>query len=169
MASVGGKWAIVLAAAGLVVGCKKGEVYDRSLDETRTVLKSTDVPLHYFGSSADTDFSVSQPDPNTIVWKVTAEGSHILTYSAVLEAEDDHHTRVTLAMEGTTSGKYGDVAARMKKYPAISSLYVATMTEATDSALEARPFDTTRFYPQIAAASMMAVHMMQNEPPKRPR
>jgi hypothetical protein len=166
MAGIGKPVVVVLIAGLALAGCKKGEVYDRSLDEAHTVLKATEVPLHYFGPNSDTDFSVSAPDPNTIVWNVTSDGAHVLTYRAVLAPEGDHRTRVTLTMEGSTAGKFNKVAGQMEKYPAIRNLYVATMTEATDSALEARPFDTTRFYPQIAAASITAVRMSQ-EPKKR--
>lgn len=158
------RYLILVAGCLLLAACKRGDVYERSLDETRTVLKGTEVPLHYFGPSADTDYSTSQPDPNTIVWKVTASGSEVLTYTARLEPEGDHKTRVTLKLEGATaSRKFGDVEARLKKFPQLRELYSASMHEATDSALEGRPFNTVNFYPQIARASMLAGQMMARE------
>lgn len=158
-------YGVVVAVLLALAGCKpQGDVYERSLDESRTVLKATEVPLHYFGPSADTDYSVSQPDPNTIVWKVTASGSDVLTYTAQIEPEGDHKTRVRLKLDGATnSGKFGDVEARLKKFPQLRDLYAASMHEATDSALEGRPFDTVNFYPQIARASLMAGHMMSQK------
>lgn len=153
---------VVVAACLFLCSCKQGEVYDRSLAETRTILRATQVPLHYFGPSADTAYSVSEPRPNMIEWKVTSDGSGVLEYEAVMEAVGDHQTRVTLTIHGAqNSGKFGDVAARMEKHRAVRDLYLATMAEATDSALEARPFDATRFYPQIATASMATMASMR--------
>ena len=145
----------VLAALLGLSACKQGEVYDRSFDETMTILKATDVPLHYYGPSHDTDFVRTTPEPNKVEWKVTLEGKPVMRYVALVEPESDHSTRVTLTLEGI-----GKTVEGMKHNPAIAKLYVATMTEATDSALEARPFDTTRFYPQIAAATMAAARKM---------
>lgn len=156
------RYGFVLAASVALAGCRpQGDVYDRTLDETRTALKATEVPLHYFGPSADTDFSMTQPDPGTVVWKVTASGSELLTYTARIEPEGDHKTRVTLKLEGATnSRKFGDVEARLQKFPQLRDLFTASMHEATDSALEGRPFNTVNFYPQIARASMLAGQMM---------
>lgn len=164
------RYGFVLAALVALAGCRpEGDVYERSLDETRTVLKATEVPLHYFGPSAETDYSLSQPDPNTIVWKVTASGSDVLTYTAKMAPEGDHKTRVTLNLEGATaSRKFGNVEARLKKFPQLRDLYTASMHEATDSALEGRPFNTVNFYPQIARASMLAGQMMAAELDKTP-
>lgn len=154
----------VAAACLILAACRQGDVYERSLEETRTVLRATEVPLHYFGPSADTDYSTSQPDPNTIVWKVTASGSHILTYTARLEPVADHQTRVTLVLEGArASAKFGNVEERLVKLPQLRDLYTASMHEATDSALEGRAFDTTNFYPQIMRASMMAGQRMARQ------
>lgn len=156
---------IVLALVMALGGCREeGEVYDRSLDETRLVLRQTEVPLHFFGPSAPTAFSVSQPDPATTVWKVTSDGSPVLTYTARAERVDDHRTRVTLTMAGASSSQFGDTAARLDRIPAIRDLYIATMTEATDSALEARPFDPVRFYPQITAATASVMLTMKPPP-----
>jgi hypothetical protein len=159
------RYGLVLAGLVVLAGCRQqGDVYERSLEETRTVLKATDVPLHYFGPSADTEFSMTQPDPDTIVWKVTASGSDILTYTANIEPEGDHKTRVTLKLEGASnSRKFGDVEARLKEFPQLRDLYTASMHEATDSALEGRPFNTFNFYPQIARASMLAGQMMSKQ------
>ncbi len=137
-----------------VGSCDKrpGEVYQRPPGEVRELLRTVEVPLYMFGSSADTQSTVDASNPSAIVWKITDDDYSLLKFTATLLPEGDTGTRVTVDVEGARAGKYGDVQARMEKMREIRTFYLVSMTEAVDSTLDGRAFDITRTYPAMIAA-----------------
>ena len=153
--TVGMLRAMAIVAAGIAIAaCGKGqsEVYQRPPGEVRILLHTVEVPLYMFGSSADTEAIVDSSNPSTIVWKITADESPLMKFTATLLPEGDTATRIAVAVEGARVGKYGDVQARLEKMHEIKTLYLVSMTEAVDSTLDGRAYDITRTYPALIAA-----------------
>lgn len=144
----------IMAAALALASCErsKGDVYQRPPSEIRELLRTVEVPLYMFGSSAETDAEVDSSDPATIVWKITADDSPLMKFTATLVPEGDSGTRVAVDVEGARAGKYGDVQARLEKMREIRTLYLVSMTEAVDSTLDGRAYDITRTYPALITA-----------------
>ena len=145
----------ICLATALLVGCGgKGQVYDRPPEQIRDLLRTVEIPLYVFGSSADTDASVDASDPAKVVWKITANGSTVMNVIASIAPEGDTKTRVDVEIEGAQGGKFGDVEERFKKAPGVKNMYLVTMREAVDSTLDGRRFDITATYPAMMSATM---------------
>ncbi len=142
-----------LAAAFLAACKEEGEVYDRPPDQVRDLLRTTELPLYVFGSSADIDAVLDTSDPARLAWKILADGSNVMKVIVTLTPEDSQKTRVVVDVEGARHGKYGDVEARFGKLPAVRNLYLASMTEAVDSTLDGRAYDITATYPALMSAA----------------
>jgi hypothetical protein len=112
------------------------------------VLEEADELPPVFGEAAP-DLSMDTADPSHVSWIVSLKGSEIMRYVADLEPAGDHSTRVTLHLEGATP----DVRERMKAHPEIRNLYLVAMREEIDSTFEERPFDITRTYGALTAAT----------------
>ena len=111
-------------------------MYQRPPAEVRDLQRTVEVPLYMFGSSADTDALVDSSDPSAIGWKITADESSLMTFTAKIAPEGDTGSLVTVGVEGARTGKYGDVQARVEKVSEIRALYLVSMTEAVDSTLD---------------------------------
>ena len=145
----------ICLAAALLAGCGgKGEVYDRPPEQIRDLLRTVEMPMYVFGSSAETDASVDASDPAKMVWKITANGSNVMKVIASIAPEGDTKTRVDVEIEGAQGGKFGDVEERFKKAPGVKNMYLVTMREAVDSTLDGRQFDITATYPAMMSATM---------------
>lgn len=152
---------LIAGAAMLVAGCgKQGEAYQRPPAEVRDLLRTVEVPLYMFGSSAETDALVDGSDPSAISWKIVADDSPLMTFTARMKPEGDTGTRVTVDVEGARAGKYGDVQARLEKAREIRALYLVSMTEAVDSTLDGRAYDITRTYPALITAGAANAALM---------
>ena len=145
---------ICLATVLLTACGGKGEVYDRPPEQVRDLLRTVEMPLYVFGSSAETDAVVDASDPAKMVWKITANGSNLMRVVATIEPEGETKSRVEVDIEGASGSKYGDVEARFKKAPGVKNMYLVTMREAVDSTLDGRQFDITATYPAMMAATM---------------
>ena len=160
---------ILIAVAALALAaCDKGqgEVYQRPPAEVRDLLRTVEVPLYMFGSSADTQSTLDASNPATIVWKITADDSPLMKFTATLLPEGDTGTRVAVAVDGALAGKYGDVQARLEKAKEIRTLYLVSMTEAVDSTLDGRAYDITRTYPALIAAGTADAGRLFPQPAK---
>ncbi len=154
--------AVLLAAA--LAGCNEpGELYQRPPAEVRDLLRTVEVPLYMFGTSTDTRASVDASDPAKVVWKVTSDGSSLMSFTAQLIPEGDAKTRVVVDIEGSKASKYGDVEARLQKGKEIRNLYLVSMTEAVDSTLDGRAYDITATYGALMSAT--AANMSRLFPP----
>lgn len=153
-AVVAWRLALIVVAAIAVAACGKdqGEVYQRPPSEVRDLLRTVEVPLYMFGSSADTDAVVDSSDPSTIVWKITADERMVMKFVATLQPEAGDKTRVILDVEGAREGKFGNVQARLETMKEIRTFYLVSMTEEADSTLDGRAYDITRTYPALITA-----------------
>lgn len=148
------KIASVGLAAMLLAGCgKDGQVYDRPPAQVRELLRTVEVPLYMFGTSAETDAILDSSDPAKLVWKIKANDYSLMKFSATLELEGDAGTRVIVNLEGAHEGKFGDVEARLKKLPGVRNMYLVGMREAVDATLDGRAYDITATYPAMMSAA----------------
>ena len=157
---------LIAVAAMAIASCgEQGEVYQRPPAEVRDLLRTVEVPLYMFGSSAATDALVDGSDPSAIAWKITADERPLMTFIGRIVAEGDTGTRVTVDVEGARVGKYGDVQARLEQAKESRTLYLVSMTEAVDSTLDGRAYDITRTYPAlITAGTANASRLFPNRP-----
>ena len=144
----------ICLATILLAGCYKGEVYDRPPAQVRDLLRTVEMPMYVFGSSADTDANIDSSDPARIVWKIKANGSNVMKVIATIAAEGEAKTRVNVEIEGSHDGNFGDVEARFKKLPGVKNMYLITMKEAIDSTLDGRAYDISATYPAMMSATM---------------
>ncbi|HEV2044625.1 MAG TPA: hypothetical protein VGR05_08105 [Sphingomicrobium sp.] len=158
--------AATVGAAILVAGCgKPGEVYQRPPSEVRDLLRTVDVPLYMFGNTADTQYAVDASDPAKVIWKVTADDSPLMRFTATLVPEGETQTRVLLDLTGANEGKFREVEEYLAKAKEIRALYLTTMTEAVDSTLDGRAYDITATYPALMTAVAANANTMFKPPP----
>lgn len=155
---------IIVVLAAMLSGCNEpGELYQRPQAEIHDLLRTVEVPLYMFGSTADTDAIVDGSDPTKVIWKIKANGYNLMKFTATLTPEGETKTRVVVDVEGSRDGKWGDIETRLQKAKEIRALYLASMTEAVDSTLEGRAYDMTVTYPQMMQAT--AANMNRLFPP----
>lgn len=143
------KHAIGAAIALCLAGCGAGgKVYPTTAEHMHEVLAHVDELPPVFGENAP-DLAMDTTDPAHVSWIVGLKGSEVMRYVADIEPAGDHATRVTLHLNGSTD----EVQARMKEHPEIRNLYLVAMREEIDSQFEERPFDITRTYGALTAAT----------------
>ena len=140
--------ALALAACN-----EPGELYQRPAAEVHDLLRTVEVPLYMLGSNADTRASVDASDPSKVVWKVRADDSPLMTFTATLIAEGAAKTRVIVDVEGSKQGRFGDMQAKLAKAREIRALYLVSMVEAVDSTLDGRAYDITVTYGAMLTAA----------------
>jgi hypothetical protein len=144
---------IAVAAAAFMTACMQaGTVYPVKIDEARRILTSTCFPPLVFGSQTP-DCEVRAVGASEIAWVALREGGEIFRYVATLSDEGNGRTRVAVALKGADSGPAGNVAQKLSDNRTIHNLYLVAMEERISSALERRPFEISRIYPALAAAS----------------
>ena len=142
--------ALAIGTAILVSGCgQPGEVYPRPQAEIRDLLRTVEVPLYIFGSSAETAVEVDGTDPAKIIWKVTADDHPLLAFSATMAPDGEARTRI----EGASTGKLKRMKAQLEKEREVRALYLVSMVEAVDSTLDGRVYDITATYPALMTAT----------------
>ena len=149
-------WRIAtIGLLGVLLGScgEDGEVYQRPVTEVRDLLRTVEVPLYMFGNSTDTQARMDASDPTKIMWKITSDGISLMTFTANVIPEGDTKTRVIVDVEGSRTGKYGDIQARLDKAKEIRTLYLVSMTEAVDSTLDGRAYDITATYSALMSAT----------------
>ncbi len=148
------RFALTIGAALLVASCnEQGELYPRPQTEIRDLLRTVDVPLYIFGSSADTKVEIDGADPARIVWKVTADDHPLLAFSAIMVPDGEASTRVVVEIEGASTGKLKGMKPLLEKEREIRDLYLVSMVEAVDSTLDGRAYDITATYPALMTAT----------------
>jgi hypothetical protein len=154
------KCALLIAALSLCVsGCGAGgKVYPTTMEHMHEVLTHVDDLPPIFGSNVP-DLAMDTTDPNHVSWIVSLRGSEIMRYVADLEPAGDHATRMTLHLVGSTD----DIQARMKQHPEIRNLYLVAMREEIDAEFEERPFDISRTYGAMMAATAANIGTISNQ------
>ena len=107
----------ICLATVLLAGCGKGEVYDRPPEQVRDLLRTVEVPLYVFGSSADTDAVLDSSDPAKMVWNISANGSRVMKVVATLAPEGSAKTRVIVDVEGATAASSAMSRTASKSFP----------------------------------------------------
>jgi hypothetical protein len=145
--------AAILLMAALISACSKGGVvYPRPLQDVHEVLAETDELPPVFGSD-EPDHTVDSSDPNAVTWILSKDGSEVMRFVAKLEPEEPNETRVKLTLEAPTDGPHGNMEQRLKDNKSISNFYLTAMNEQIASRLENRPFDMSKTYGALAAAT----------------
>ncbi|MEA3031012.1 MAG: hypothetical protein QOG13_2337 [Sphingomonadales bacterium] len=149
-----------LAPLALIAGRAqtRGGVYAVPIGEARKVLEGTGLPPLVFGSD-EPEVAVRAEGPvgvegaGRIVWILHKDGAEMMRYVALLSADGDASTRISLDLVGATQGPFRNTGARLAQNGAIRHLYLVAMEERIASALERRPFDETAIMPATAAAT----------------
>lgn len=146
------------AAIGLLclAACGSGKLYPKPQSYMHQALSEIDELPPVFGSDAP-KLVMDTADPAVVAWLVDVDGSELMRFVATLQPESAKATRLKLDLIGATNGPRGNIQQRLQAHPEIKRLYLAAMQEEIDAKLEERPFDITRTYPALAAAS--AVNM----------
>lgn len=135
-------------------GCDEPrDIYQRPPPEIHELLRTVEVPLYMFGSSADTRSTVDSSDPSKVVWKISADDSPLMKFTATLVPEGERGTRVIIDIAGSRSTRFGDVEVNLAKAREIRDLYLVSMTEAIDSTLDGRAFDMSATYGAMMSAA----------------
>ena len=146
--------ALIVGAAIAVAACKQqGEVYDRPPAEIRDLLRTVEVPLYMFGNSTDTQVAVDSSDPAKVVWKISADDSPLMAFTATLVPNGETKTWVVVGIKGAETGKYKGMRAQLSKEKEVRNLYLVSMTEAVDSTLDGRAYDITATYSALMTAT----------------
>ena len=145
-----------LAPLALIAGRAQthGSSYAVPIGEARQVLARTGLPPLVFGSDPP-DVSVRAEGPSRIVWILHKDGAEMMRYVAELSPDGDASTRVSLDLAGATQGPYRNTGERLAQNGTIRNLYLVAMEERIASALERRPFDSSKIMPatMVAAAA----------------
>ncbi|WP_157087981.1 hypothetical protein [Bradyrhizobium jicamae] len=126
----------------------EGTVYRVPIAQARQDLTKADLPPFVFGSQP-LDVQVRGSIDSQIAWIVRRNGEELFRYIAQLKAEGDAATRVKVKLEG--AGKY---AQKLSDKPEIRDMYLIAMEEQVAATLERRPFEMTRIYPAMSAATV---------------
>jgi hypothetical protein len=148
---------ILSIAAALAILClsacsKGGVVYPRPLQDVHEVLAETDELPPVFGSD-EPDHSVDSSDPNAVKWILSKNGSEVMRFTATLQPDEPNQTRVTVTIEAPTESPFGNMDQKLKDNKSIRNLYLVAMNEQIASRLENRPFDMSKTYGALAAAT----------------
>lgn len=136
----------------LLAACSQATVYPRPMSELHDALAAVDDLPPVFGSSVP-DLVMETADPSAVSWIVTLDGSEVMRFVARLKPRSALATTMTLDLAGVTTGPRGNTEQRLEEHPEIRRLYLVSMQEQIDSTLERRPFDVTRTYGAVAAAT----------------
>jgi len=156
------KTGVIIAASGLAVGglylggaFERGEVYNLSIDDTRSRLGALSFPQEVLGSAGGSDTSLSIGDSgNTYTWNVKAGDYSAAVFTAHLTIEGPAKTRVKLDYKnGKSSSAWTD---KLMSTSFMRSYAEASFHEQLDAALEGRPAD------QGDAMHAFAVHAAAN-------
>lgn len=141
------KTGVIIAASGLAVGglylggaFERGEVYNLSIDDTRSRLSAMSFPRDVLNSAGGSDTSLSIGDEgNTYSWNVTAGDYSTAVFTAHLTIEGPSKTRVRLDYKnGRSSSEWSD---KLMSTSFMRSYAEASFHEQLDAALESRPAD----------------------------
>jgi hypothetical protein len=130
---------------------EQGAVYPVKPDRAQQILSKADLPP-VFGST-----QILANKPSEVTWIVKKNGSEAMRYVATLTAAGDGKTRVALELKGVKSGPSGDVEKRLADNPYAKNLYLASMKERIDSAIEGRALDMTKV--NAAFGGNMGAHL----------
>jgi len=130
----------------------EGAVYRVSIAQARQALTRAELPPLVFGSEPP-DVQVRDTGNSQIVWIARREGEELFRYTAQLKAEGDGATRVKVKLEGA-QGRTVNFAQKLAEHPEIRNMYLIAMEEQVAATLERRPFEITRVYPAMTAATV---------------
>ena len=143
-----------LAPLALIAGHAqlRGSVYAVPIGEARQVLARTGLPPLVFGSN-EPDVTVRADGPSRIVWILHKDGAEMMRYVALLSPDGETSTRISLDLVGSTQGPFRNTGERLAQNGTIRNLYLVAMEERIASALERRPFDSSKIMPATMAAA----------------
>ena len=143
-----------LAQLALIAGRAqtRDSVHAVPIGEARKVLESTGLPPLVFGSN-EPQVAVRPEGPSRIVWILHKDGAEMMRYVASLSPDGETSTRISLDLVGATQGKFRNTGERLAQNGAIRHLYLVAIEERIASALERRPFDSSKIMPATAAAA----------------
>ena len=127
-------------------------VYPMPPGAVRGTLARTQLPPLVFGDTMPA-LRVETDGGSRVVWIVMRQRAEIMRFVATLSLAGDGGTRIDLALAGATTGRFGNVEQRLAANPTVRVMYLVAMREQIAAELERRPFDMTKVYPALAAAT----------------
>jgi len=141
-------------------GAGEQATYSVPLHRARSILASAEEPPLVFGDGGS-EFQLREEASTRLVWTVSRDGGEVLRFTADLERVGEGETAVMLSLAGSTAGKHGNVEERLKKSESVRRLYLAAMRERITADLEGRDYDMTEIYPQLTAATVDNLRLLQ--------
>ena len=153
----------IAASVALVAACiqQGGAVFKVPIAEARQTLLATGLPPLVFGSEPPA-FDVRADGASEIVWIARRDDAELFRYVAHLTEAGGGATRVRVELKGAQGGPAGDVEQKLSEKPEIRDMYLVAMNERVASALERRPFDMSRIYPAMTAATVANMGSLQS-------
>jgi hypothetical protein len=131
--------------------------YDLPPSEVQARIEHANLPPFVFGEQEPQATMLSEP--NRVTWVASEDGAEVMRYVIDLTPADRNRTKVHVALQGATDGKFGNVDQRIRGDRTLRNLYVTAMKEQVDSVLTGHPFRYSGISGPTAAAT--AAHMGQ--------
>lgn len=130
-----------------IAGCSRGRIYAVPVEDVRRTLEQVEFPVELFGADRVRS-DVLAASPSDVIWTISQEGHPVLRFRAKLTPKGAGSTRIAVEVEGANP----KAVQMLKERPAMGRLEVAAMEERIAAAIEQRPFDLTRTYPEMSLA-----------------
>ena len=129
-----------------------GTVYAVPRAQVQAALMRAELPPLVFGDHPPR-MQAQLVDDSHVAFVLKKSGAEVMRYIVTLAPAENDGTLVSVDMTGPETGQFGNVRARLDQNPTVRRLYVLAMHEQIASDLERRPYDITRLYPAMAAAT----------------
>lgn len=149
---------IAIAAVVLIAACTqaRGPLYQVPIAQARQALMAAELPPLVFGSDPPTAEAQAQ-GVSEIVWIARKNDTELFRYVAHLAEDGRAATHVRVELKGAND----DIAKRLSDHPQIRDMYLVAMNERVASTLEHRPFEMSRIYPAMTAATVANMGALQ--------
>lgn len=144
LVAAGGVWWSGLLSSDTVT-------YDLPPNEVQARLERANLPPFVFGEQPPQATMLSQP--GRVSWVVSKDGAEVMRYVIDVTPADANRTKVHVALQGATAGKFGNVEQRIRSDRTVRNLYVTAMKEEVDSVLTGHPFRYSEISGATAAAT----------------
>jgi hypothetical protein len=124
--------------------------YALPLSDAQSRLEHADLPPVVYGEN-EPDLTVNSTG-SQVIWRVKKDGEEVMRAVMDLTPVDPTHTKVHIALDAPTEGKFGNVRQRMESDRTLKNLYLTAMKEQVDAVLANHYFR----YSAISGATMAA-------------
>lgn len=143
---------LIAAATMMLAACSEqaGTVYQQPVDEARRLLAATKLDPSAFGAIVASYAEAETDGASNVVWAVKDRGVEALRFVATLSEAGDTATRVQVEIRGTSP----KMTQQLDENATIRKYYLAAIEEQVASALERRPYQMAKVYPEMGVAAV---------------